>query len=190
MAGLARLADGRGYDAEKGALKQIVDQFEQRAADVLIGTQMIAKGLDFPHVRLVGVIAADTMLEVPDYRASERTFQLLTQVAGRAGRAETDGVTVIQTYRPDHFAVLAAARHDFPAFYREERMQREVFSYPPFCELAVLLATHTNEVVARGAAARFERSFDGRNCQRERSFYLHRRVEFGELRINIDIKLC
>ncbi|EPZ51556.1 primosomal protein N' [Alicyclobacillus acidoterrestris] len=142
---------------KKGALKQIVDQFEQRAADVLIGTQMIAKGLDFPHVRLVGVIAADTMLEVPDYRASERTFQLLTQVAGRAGRAETDGVTVIQTYRPDHFAVLAAARHDFPAFYREERMQREVFSYPPFCELAVLLATHTNEVVARGAAARFER---------------------------------
>ncbi|WAH40402.1 primosomal protein N' [Alicyclobacillus fastidiosus] len=142
---------------KKGSLKHIVEQFEQRQADVLIGTQMIAKGLDFPHVRLVGVMAADTMLEVPDYRANERTFQLLTQVAGRAGRAETDGVTIIQTYRPDHFAVLAAARHDFPSFYREERMQREVFSYPPFCEMAVFLATHSDEVLSRGAAARFER---------------------------------
>ncbi|MFD1677275.1 primosomal protein N' [Alicyclobacillus fodiniaquatilis] len=142
---------------KKGSLKQMVDAFEAREADVLIGTQMIAKGLDFPHVRLVGVIAADTMLAVPDYRAHERTFQLLTQVAGRAGRAKTDGLTIIQTYRPDHVAVMAAARHDFETFYREERTGRALFRYPPFCELAVFVASHTDERLARGAAMRFER---------------------------------
>ncbi|WAH35499.1 primosomal protein N' [Alicyclobacillus dauci] len=141
----------------KGSLQRIVEGFERREADVLIGTQMIAKGLDFPHVRLVGVIAADTMLSVPDYRANERTFQLLTQVAGRAGRAETDGVTIIQTYRPEHFAITASSRHDFQTFYQEERSQREVFRYPPFCEMAVFLASHEDERLARGAASRFER---------------------------------
>ncbi|GMA58843.1 primosomal protein N' [Alicyclobacillus sacchari] len=142
---------------KKGALQRMVADFEAGRADVLIGTQMIAKGLDFPRVRLVGVVAADTMLTLPDYRAHERTFQLLTQVAGRAGRAETDGVTLIQTYRPEHFAIQAAAAHDFAAFYREERSQREFFTYPPFCELAVFLASHPDERVARGAAMRFER---------------------------------
>ncbi|GLG01073.1 primosomal protein N' [Alicyclobacillus hesperidum subsp. aegles] len=142
---------------KKGALQQIVADFEAGRADVLIGTQMIAKGLDFPRVRLVGVVAADTMLTLPDYRAHERTFQLLTQVAGRAGRAETDGVTLIQTYRPEHFAIQAAAAHDFVTFYREERSQRAFFTYPPFCELAVFLASHPAEHVARGAAMRFER---------------------------------
>ncbi|WP_067621312.1 primosomal protein N' [Alicyclobacillus acidiphilus] len=142
---------------KKGSLKRIVDDFEHGRADILIGTQMIAKGLDFPNVRLVGVVAADTMLSVPDYRAHERTFQLLTQVAGRAGRADTEGLTIIQTYRPEHFSIQAAAKHDFAAFYREEREQREFFAYPPFCELAVFVATHTEEKLAKGAAMRFER---------------------------------
>lgn len=142
---------------KRGSMQSIVETFERGDADVLIGTQMIAKGLDFPRVRLVGVIAADTMLAVPDYRANERTFQLLTQVAGRAGRAETDGLTIIQTYRPDHYAIQTAAQHDFAAFYREERTQREFFTYPPFCELTVFVATHEEERYARGAAERFER---------------------------------
>lgn len=142
---------------KRGAFSNLIERFETNDADVLIGTQMIAKGLDFPNVRLVGVIAAETMLSVPDYRANERTFQLLTQVTGRAGRAETSGVTIVQTYRPEHFAVMAAARHDFDTFYREERTQRELFSYPPYCELAVLLTTHADETLARGAAMRFER---------------------------------
>lgn len=142
---------------KKGTLKEMIDAFEAHEADILIGTQMIAKGLDFPHVRLVGVIAADTMLAVPDYRANERTFQLLTQVTGRAGRADTDGLTIIQTYRPEHFAIQTAAHHDFQTFYQEERTQRDVFVYPPFCELTVFLASHTDERLARGAAMRFER---------------------------------
>ena len=125
---------------------------------------MIAKGLDFPNVSFVGVVSADTMLAVPDFRAAERTFQLLTQVAGRAGRAETQGHTVIQTYRPDHYAIRAAARHDFTGFYQQERELREAFQYPPFCELLVFTAVHEQKNLAQGAARRFERELR-RNLQ-------------------------
>ncbi|MDI9259972.1 replication restart helicase PriA [Alicyclobacillus sendaiensis] len=141
----------------KGALESIIERFQRGEADVLVGTQMIAKGLDFPRVRLVGVVAADAMLTLPDYRANERAFQLLTQVAGRAGRADTDGITLIQTYQPGHRAIQAARSHDYRAFYERERESREFFRYPPFCELAVFLASHAEERLARGAAARFER---------------------------------
>jgi len=141
----------------KGALESIIDRFQRGEADVLVGTQMIAKGLDFPRVRLVGVVAADAMLTLPDYRANERAFQLLTQVAGRAGRAETDGITLIQTYQPGHRAIEAVRSHDYRLFYERERESREFFRYPPFCELAVFLASHAEERLARGAAARFER---------------------------------
>ncbi|MCL6632111.1 MAG: primosomal protein N' [Alicyclobacillus herbarius] len=141
----------------KGAHQDAIEQFVSGQADVLIGTQMVAKGLDFPGVTFVGVLAADTLLAVPDYRASERTFDLLAQVAGRAGRGETPGRTVIQTFRPEHFAIQAAARHDYGSFYRQEKPAREQFFYPPFSELAVLLASHPEERLARSAAARFER---------------------------------
>jgi primosomal protein N' (replication factor Y) (superfamily II helicase) len=141
----------------KGAHQKIIQSFLNHEVDVLIGTQMIAKGLDFPDVSLVGVIAADTMLSLPDFRASERTFQLLTQVSGRAGRAEVDGHTIIQTYRPDHFSIQCAAHHDFQGFYEEEKRTREAFWYPPYCELTVFLATHSEEKLAMGAAQRFER---------------------------------
>ncbi|SIT00787.1 replication restart helicase PriA [Alicyclobacillus vulcanalis] len=141
----------------KGSLQAIIERFQAGEADVLVGTQMIAKGLDFPRVRLVGVVAADAMLTLPDYRANERAFQLLTQVAGRAGRAETDGITLIQTYQPGHRAVEAAKQHDYRLFYERERESRAFFRYPPFCELAVFLASHSEERLARGAAARFER---------------------------------
>ncbi|CAM3837739.1 primosomal protein N' [Alicyclobacillus pomorum] len=141
----------------KGAHQNIIEQFLHGQADVLIGTQMVAKGLDFPQVAFVGVISADTMLALPDYRAAERTFQLLTQVAGRAGRASVSGRTVIQTYRPEHYAITAAARHDFTGFYDAERRLRETFGYPPFCELAVFTAIHRERRLAEGAAKRFER---------------------------------
>ncbi|WP_206831200.1 primosomal protein N' [Alicyclobacillus fructus] len=144
----------------KGALESIIERFQRGEADVLVGTQMIAKGLDFPRVRLVGVVAADAMLTLPDYRANERAFQLLTQVAGRAGRADTDGMTLIQTYQPGHRAIEAARSHDYRMFYEREREGRAFFRYPPFCELAVFLASHTEERLAHGAAARFERELE------------------------------
>ncbi|MCL6453032.1 MAG: primosomal protein N' [Alicyclobacillus sp.] len=143
--------------SRKGAHQEIIRRFGAGEADVLIGTQMVAKGLDFPRVAFVGVVSADTMLAVPDYRANERAFSLLTQVAGRAGRADVPGRTVIQTYQPDHHAIQAAARHDFAAFYRRERAARETYGYPPFCELAVMMATHSDAALAEGAARRFER---------------------------------
>jgi primosomal protein N' (replication factor Y) len=105
----------------------------------MIGTQMIAKGLDLPMVTLVGVISADTALNLPDFRASERTFQLLAQVAGRAGRGPRGGQVVVQTYAPEHYAIQAAAQHDYAAFYAQERAFRHQLGYPPFARLARLL---------------------------------------------------
>lgn len=151
---------------QKGAHQRFIQAFLDHQADVLIGTQMIAKGLDFPKVALVGVIAAETMLAIPDYRSVERTFQLLTQVAGRSGRAEVDGHTVVQTYRPEHFSIQTAAAHDFHAFYREEEVQRQRFGYPPFCELTVLTAIHAEERLAKGCAQRFEREVK-RTCPKD-----------------------
>lgn len=142
---------------KKGSHQKILNEFASGEAEVLIGTQMIAKGLDFPNVSLVGVIAADTMLSVPDFRSAERTFQLLTQVAGRAGRAEIPGRTVVQTYRPTHYSITAAANHDTTTFYQEEKTIRSMFDYPPYCELTVFVASHTEAHLAEGAASRFER---------------------------------
>ncbi len=114
-------------------------KFYQRDADVLVGTQMIAKGMDFPHVSLVGVVAADTALHLPDYRSAERTFQLLVQAGGRSGRGESPGRVVIQTYNPDHYAVRLARTHDYTSFYREELAFRAATQYPPFAELWLLV---------------------------------------------------
>jgi primosomal protein N' (replication factor Y) len=107
---------------------------------------MIAKGLDFPRVTLVGVIAADTMLHLPDFRASERTFQLLTQVSGRAGRHERPGKVVIQTYSPEHYSIALAATHRTEEFYREEGRLRKRHEYPPFCGLFTILLSHPDRV--------------------------------------------
>ncbi len=123
----------------KGAHRAILSAFERGEAHILLGTQMIAKGLDFPNVTLVGVITADTALNIPDFRAGERTFQLLTQVAGRAGRGDKGGEVIIQTYTPEHYSIQAAANHNYTAFYREELAFRRELGYPPYKFLARLL---------------------------------------------------
>jgi len=123
----------------------ILNKFRNYEADFLIGTQMVAKGLDLPLVTLVGVVLADTSLNLPDFRAGERTFQLLCQVAGRAGRGRSEGQVVIQTYNPDHYAVLAAAKHDYRAFYDKEIAFRRELREPPFTQLATLTFVHAND---------------------------------------------
>lgn len=117
---------------KKGAHEKILRAFGKGEADILLGTQMIAKGLDFPNVTLVGVLNADTSLNLPDFRSSERTFQLLTQVAGRAGRGDKSGEVVIQTYNPDHYAIQLAKKQDYETFYRYEMSVRKQISYPPY----------------------------------------------------------
>ena len=131
--------------ARKNAHQQILEAFEQQEIDILIGTQMVSKGLDFPNVTLVGVIAADTALNLPDFRAGEQTFSLLTQVAGRSGRAELEGKVVIQTYMPEHYCIAAAQQHDYLGFYRQEVEARGALRYPPFSRVAVLLLRGKDE---------------------------------------------
>ncbi len=124
--------------SRKGAHDRLLTQFGQGEADILLGTQMVAKGLDFPRVTLVGVISADTQMLLPDFRSSERTFQLLTQVAGRAGRSTLTGEVTIQTLQPDHYSLKYAATHDFEGFYREELEFRRELDYPPFSRLVLV----------------------------------------------------
>ena len=126
----------RDTTGRKDAHRQLLGVFRRREADILIGTQMVAKGLDFPDVTLVGVVSADTALNVPDFRASERAFQLLAQVAGRAGRAERPGMVLIQTFNPEHEAVAAAAAHDYEGWFAREVEFRRELGYPPFSRLA------------------------------------------------------
>jgi primosomal protein N' (replication factor Y) len=121
------------------AYLEALGNFRAGKTDVLVGTQMIAKGLDFPTVTLVGVVNADTALHMPDFRSRERTFQLLAQVAGRAGRGEKGGRVIVQTHLPNDPAVRAAARHDFGTFAREELQERRSFNYPPYSRLARVL---------------------------------------------------
>lgn len=138
--------------ARKGELEEILGRFERRETDVLIGTQMISKGLDFKDVRLVGVIAADLTLNLPDFQAAEKTFSLLTQVAGRAGRSSEQGHVVIQTYEPDHFTIKATVNHDFHKFYADEIRLREAFKYPPFYTMANVLITAVDAHEAQKSA--------------------------------------
>jgi primosomal protein N' (replication factor Y) len=140
---------------EKNAHEKLLKQFGERKADVLLGTQMVAKGLDFPFVTLVGVIAADTSLNLPDFRAAERTFQLLTQVAGRAGRHHLPGEVVVQTYAPEHYAVETAKRHDYEAFVSEELRHRGAMGYPPYCRLILITMSHEQLPLLSAASERF-----------------------------------
>ncbi|MEF2964549.1 primosomal protein N' [Paenibacillus sp. M1] len=127
---------------EKGSHEKLLQAFREKKGDVLLGTQMVAKGLDFPDVTLVGVIAADTALNFPDFRSAEKTFQLLTQVAGRAGRHQLPGEVFIQTYMPDHYSIVHASRHDYLSFVREELNHRKTLHYPPYSKLILVTLSH------------------------------------------------
>ncbi len=141
----------------KHSHEEILGKFRNHEADILIGTQMIAKGLDLPLVTLVGVVCADTGLNLPDFRAGEKTFQLLSQVAGRAGRGILGGRVVIQTYSPEHYAIKAAAKHDYVLFYNQEITYRQQLHNPPFSQLASLIYSHTNEALCRQEVERMKR---------------------------------
>ena len=129
--------------------EDILRKFRSREAEILIGTQMVAKGLDIPSVTLVGVISADTSLNLPDFRAGERTFQLLSQVAGRAGRGTAGGRVIIQTFSPEHYCIKAAAGHDYASFYEQEIAYRRQLHNPPFTRLALLVYSHTNDALCQ-----------------------------------------
>ena len=127
--------------SKKGSFDKIVASFARHEADVLIGTQMIVKGHDFPDVDLVGILAADIGLAGGDYRSGERTFQLITQAAGRAGRGDIDGNVIIQTYKPDNYSIVRAATQDYEAFYNEEILYREISGYPPVSNIMAILVS-------------------------------------------------
>lgn len=139
----------------RGSMEKIIDDFRNQRADILLGTQMVARGLDFPGVTLVGVINADTQLNLPDFRSAERTFQLLTQVAGRAGRGSTPGEVIVQSYAAGHYAVEAAREHDFPTFFSTEMVFRREVDYPPLSRMISLLFDGVDEerVIARADEA-------------------------------------
>jgi primosomal protein N' (replication factor Y) (superfamily II helicase) len=135
----------------KGSHERLLKDFQDGKADILLGTQMIAKGLDFPNITLVGVLSADTMLHLPDFRSSEKTFQLLTQVSGRAGRHELPGEVIIQTYTPEHYSIELAGLQDFNRFYQREMMARKMHSYPPFYYLSLITVSHEDLITVVSA---------------------------------------
>jgi primosomal protein N' (replication factor Y) len=143
----------RDIARRKGALEETLAAFRSGDIDILVGTQIVAKGLDFPNVTLVGVIAADISLNIPDFRSSERTFQLLSQVAGRAGRGTAPGEVVIQTFNPQHVAVLNAQTHDFLRFYEALREEREAALYPPYRRLVNVIFSGENRKAVLDASA-------------------------------------
>ena len=131
---------------KKNSHEMILNQFKNENMDILIGTQMIVKGHHFPNVTLVGVIAADSSLNIDDFRANERTFQLLTQVAGRAGREQNKGKVIIQTYNPDNFSIECSKKQDYSLFYHTEIMMRKQLKYPPFCDIIVIGISTEKEI--------------------------------------------
>jgi primosomal protein N' (replication factor Y) len=144
----------RDTTARAGGHAEILGRFARKEAQILLGTQMVAKGLDFPDVTLVGVVNADGGLNLPDFRAAERTFQLLTQVAGRAGRGQLEGQVLVQTMDPDNSCLQAAARHDYAGFYAQELALRRAVGYPPFCRLVRLVVSGTDEQAVEAEALR------------------------------------
>ncbi len=139
---------------QKGSFEKILSAFAEGEADVLLGTQMIVKGHDFPNVTLVGVLAADLSLNDSDYRAGEKTFQLLTQAEGRAGRGTLPGEAIIQTYRPEHYSIQQAAKQDYESFYEEEILYRELLEYPPAGHMLTILVVSKDEKRCKGLAVR------------------------------------
>ncbi len=143
----------------KNSHRQILDRFANEKIDILIGTQMVAKGLDFPNVTLVGVVSADTMLHINDFRSGERTFDLLEQVSGRAGRGSVQGKAVIQTYNPDNIAIDLVKTHDYKTFYVKTAEERRIMWYPPFCEMVCVQISDADKNTAMRAAHRYRDAF-------------------------------
>lgn len=150
---------------EKGSHEKLLNQFRDKKADVLLGTQMVAKGLDFPDVTLVGVITADSALNLPDFRAAEKTFQLLTQVAGRAGRHQLPGEVVVQSYTPEHYSIVHASGHDYYSFVREELKHRRDLHYPPYCRLILVTLSHEQLPLLLKMAENYALNLQGRARQ-------------------------
>ncbi len=161
---IARL--DRDIAQRKHAQENIIMRFAAHEIDLLVGTQMIAKGHDFPNVTLVGVVSVDAGLAMPDFRAAERAFQLITQVAGRAGRGDLQGRVLIQTYHPEHYALRHAARQDYAGFYREEIRHRRNHAYPPFVALASLLIHHEDLARVEATAHELRLALDAANADR------------------------
>jgi primosomal protein N' (replication factor Y) len=137
--GQARIARmDRDTTARKGSIVRMLKGLKSKTIDILIGTQMVAKGHDFPNITLVGIVCADLSLSFPDFRAGERTFQLIAQVAGRAGRGDRPGLVILQTYNPEHFCISAARAQDYAAYYQQEIMFRQALAYPPFSRMIQL----------------------------------------------------
>ncbi len=153
--------------SRRGKLEGILQDFSEHKIDMLVGTQMLAKGHDFPKVTLVGVVSVDAGLALPDFRSAERTFQLLTQVAGRAGRGDLPGRVLIQTFYPEHYALQHACTQSYENFYREEVRFRQKLSYPPFVALASILVHHTNYNYAFDNAAILKECLQNANSQRQ-----------------------
>lgn len=156
----------------KGAHERLLKKFANQEADILLGTQMIAKGLDFENVTLVGVLAADSMLHLPDFRSSERTFQLLTQVSGRAGRHELEGKVIIQTYTPDHYSIKFASNYHYLAFFEHEMKIRRTFAYPPYFYLVLFTISHENEQKAYEVAQKMRTILESTLNPRARTIVL------------------
>ena len=157
----------RDTTARKGEHVRIVSSFRRAESNVLIGTQMVAKGFDFPGVTLVGVISADTSLNLPDFRAAERTFQLLTQVSGRSGRGEKEGEVIVQTYQPDHYSIEAAAKHDYETFYEQEAEGRQELNYPPVSQLINLVVSGEEEAEVASRAQQLAEAIRGKSVGKQ-----------------------
>lgn len=141
----------------KGKHEEMIESFQQGEYDILLGTQMVAKGLDFSNVTLVGIINADTSLNIPDFRSSENTFSLLSQVAGRSGRSEKEGEVILQTFNPDHYAIALTKTHDYPSFYKQEMAIRKQLKYPPYYYLCDVKISGRNPQELLGEALKIKR---------------------------------
>jgi primosomal protein N' (replication factor Y) len=161
---IARL--DRDTTSRRKLFERTILEFGAGELDMLVGTQMLAKGHDFPNVTLVGVVSVDAGLALPDFRSAERTFQLITQVAGRAGRGSRAGRVLIQTFHPHHYALKHACAQDYAAFYKEEIHYRKTISYPPFVALASLLIHNEDLTRAQTVAAEIRQALEAANADR------------------------
>ena len=155
----------RDTTAGKHAHRDILDAFRRHEYDILLGTQMVAKGHDIPDVTAVGIISADSALHIPDFRASERVFMLITQTAGRAGRGKGPGRVIVQSYQPEHYAVDSGIKQDYEGFFNTEIEYRQSVFYPPFARLVKLVSQHKNKLeafeMAFNISERFHERFQG-----------------------------